>query len=137
MATDSDLGICGTVLDWFSSYLSDGFFLVSINNVMSEVSSLSCIQQGSVLGPLLFLMHIFPIGQIVNNFKDLDRIKINKKLLQCLSCIKNWLAEKNFLQLNDGKNETLILAEKCEFLLHVSCLSGIYHWLGMCFHGSL
>ena len=51
-------GIRGTSNTWFENYLSDREF-VCINGVNSETLKLVCgVPQGSVLGPLLFLLFI-------------------------------------------------------------------------------
>ena len=52
-------GITGKLLNLFKSYLSDRMQRVGINGFYSEYSSIeSGVPQGSVLGPLLFLIYI-------------------------------------------------------------------------------
>ena len=52
-------GIHGVALDWFSSYLTNRQQFVKLDDTNSMIMSLACgVPQGSVLGPILFLLFI-------------------------------------------------------------------------------
>ena len=53
------IGFSDHSVKWFQSYLSNCKFTVNLENFFSKVSSMSCsVPQGSILGPLLFLIYI-------------------------------------------------------------------------------
>uniref|UniRef100_A0A8C2KHR2 Reverse transcriptase domain-containing protein n=1 Tax=Cyprinus carpio TaxID=7962 RepID=A0A8C2KHR2_CYPCA len=59
------VGIKGSALEWFNSYLSNRSFRVNIGEHSSEVASLSCgVPQGSILAPILFSLYMLPLGSI-------------------------------------------------------------------------
>jgi retron-type reverse transcriptase len=61
----SSIGITDSALSWFTSYLSERFQYISINNHKSHTIPVSHgVPQGSVLGPILFILYMLPLGHI-------------------------------------------------------------------------
>ncbi len=114
-------GVRGTANDWFNSYLSNRKQFVSINGYDSEqVDMLYGVPQGSVLGPLLFLIYINDLHKaikysIIRHFADDTCLLISnkspkqlqKQLNLDLRNLCNWL-KANKISLNASKTELLI-----------------------------
>ena len=59
-------GLDGTILKWFAVYLGDRCQFMEIGSTLSELSKLIYgVQQGSVLGPLLFSLYTTPLSKII------------------------------------------------------------------------
>jgi len=93
-------GIRGVMLNWITNYLLDRKQFTVVNNVSSVMGRISCgVPQGSVLGPLLFLVYMNDIKHAVPDsdiklFADDTNVFIfgsNYEILQCKAniCLKN------------------------------------------------
>jgi hypothetical protein len=120
------LGFRDGALQWIRSYLANRTQAVKIGNVISSSLPLQHgVPQGSVLGPLLFVLYLTGIEAIIraHNLKYkvyADDIQLYAtttpaqlvatlvRIGKCVDDIRTHLTEK-FLYLNDGKTEATLL----------------------------
>jgi hypothetical protein len=134
----TDFGLTSQVLKWIVSYLTNRSFSV---NIRKEHSNRQCLNygvpQGSLLGPILFIMYTKDINEIANKHKlsihmyaddtqlyigfqaiDPTNVAITERTIHaCLEEIKLWM-NQNFLKINAGKTKFIIIGSPYQVRNH-------------------
>uniref|UniRef100_A0A4W3IN63 Reverse transcriptase domain-containing protein n=1 Tax=Callorhinchus milii TaxID=7868 RepID=A0A4W3IN63_CALMI len=135
----SVIHLSGTELAWFESYLTNRQQYICTNGFSSCSHQVTCkIPQGSILGPLLFLIYMLPLGDVIicrhgvhfhmyaddtqlYFFTSLCDPQYPDVLSACLSDLRSWMSV-NFLQLNVDKTEAILFGSHQRLKSHGSHL---------------
>ena len=139
--------ITGTPLQWIKSYLHQRSYCIKVGKTFSEgVILLFGVPQGSILGPLLFILYISEIELIakqygfkIHIYADDTQLYISfehflitdavSDVEHCLRDIKSWMST-NFLKLNEDKT-------KCLLITPSNCSSGLLSNVCISFSGNV
>ena len=123
-------GIQGNLLSWFSNYLQNRRQRVILPGVSSPLADIMAgVPQGSILGPLLFLVYINDIvndiGSQINLFADDTSLAIivdtpdsaGRRLQKDVDTISVW-ASTWLVKFNPLKSESLVISRKRNKPLH-------------------
>ena len=116
-------GVRYAELEWFASYLFNRKQIVNYSNTLSQPASLTCgVPQGSILGPLLFIIYANDIVDIIQNsriikYADDTVLYIGGKTIDIiethlshdLNLLSEWFEENELiLNLKKGKTEAMV-----------------------------
>ena len=118
----SAIGVKGIERNWFVSYLANRTQYVSINGSISTPCNItSGVPQGSILGPLMFLLFINDMPNCIKHstvdmYADDTLIYVShnnvdlieKYLNEDLECLTKWL-ENNRMKANVNKTKVMLL----------------------------
>ena len=134
-------GIMDSELNWFTSYLFDRKQVCYYDGEQSDIQSVRCgVPQGSILGPLLFLLHFNDLEEVLSHsrliqFADDTVIyvsdkcfhTIENKLNDDIKAIRNYfLLNELIINLNKGKTECILFGTAKRLAMYPNDLNLYY-----------
>ena len=115
-------GISGLALDWISNFLCNRTQHVKINSSVSSAAIVeSGVPQGTVLGPLLFLIYSADLPKVIKHSK-LSMYADDTKLYKTIS------NNNDFMLLQEGLNEILVWANSWQMKLNPEKNKNVTNW---------
>ena len=118
------IGVRNTAIKWFTSYLTGRTQVCDVEGTISDPQDITCgVPQGSILGPLLFLIYINDMPAAVKCklllyaddsallVSGSDVSEIEKTLGNELDSVSKWLID-NRLSIHLGKTESILFGTK-------------------------
>lgn len=129
-------GFRGIIFKWFQSYLKDRKQRVNVNGILSELRLLkNGVPQGSVLGPLFFLIYINSLFKLKLNGTSTafaDDIALTYEFQTVFDCITKIEEDLEILR-SWFTSHKLIISEKTK-LMSFKISGNIPHDYNLCFH---
>ncbi|KAK2148097.1 hypothetical protein LSH36_516g01009 [Paralvinella palmiformis] len=117
------LGLSGKSLAWFRSYLAARTQCVSVEEALSEgLCLLFGVPQGSVLGPILFIIYTMPLSRIAQRYGIQIHIKHSSDFQ--LQIDNNWISPSD-----SAKNLGILFDQHLNMETHVAgiCKASYFH----------
>lgn len=129
---ENKFGICSIAMKWFKSYLTSRQCKVNIGQYFSNgIFLLFGVPQGSILGPILFILYISGIEAIAKKYNlrihiyaddtqlyiAFERCHLSAVIANvehCLRELKSWMSS-NYLKLNEDKTKFMVLSNDESF----------------------
>ena len=120
------MGLSGTVLSWFESYVTGCSQSVIVNRLQSSIFDVQFgVPQGTVLGPVLYTLYTTPLGKTIKEhninyhmyaddtqlyksvpFSDLQLLV--QSIEPCSGNVIKWMTD-NKLKMNNEKNRNPVM----------------------------